>query len=351
MNWRPWRRQIERRSYTSIITQALESATVETSAARGTSAAVEVAAGLLGRELMSATVEAVPWAKRAVTRDMLAWMGRTAVREGEAVAAIVMFGDRAALIPLSDHEWHSQSIDEEQWTVRGTMSAPDSTVTRSFPRESTVYLRWSLDAIERHRGRGPVSLAGGAATLAQRAEQRLGDEANAPTAHLLPIPEGHDNAGDDEGDPLSATKAAIAKAKGAAVLLESVAGGFGDASSKPGGDWTDRKIGADPDPALVMAAKDAYHRMLSVCGVPPALVNEGSAGTALREAIRHFRMLTVEPFCRCLEDELTMRLETPVRLRLDSYALDMVGRSQVVRNLTGAGVSLDVALAAVGATD
>ena len=347
MRW-PWKPRAERRSYTSIITQALESATVQTSAARGASAALEVAAGLLARELMGATVEAAPWAKRAVTRDVLAYMGRTCVREGEAVAAITTHGEgRVSLIPVSDHEWHSREIDEEQWTLRGTMSAPDSTVTRTFSRDSVVYLRWSLDALERHRGRGPVSLAGGAATLAQRAEQRLSDEANAPTAHLLPMPEGI-GGGDGDDDPLAAMRSGISNAKGAAVLLESVMGGFGDASNRPGGDWMARKVGATPDRGLVDAAQEAYHRMLSVCGVPPALVNPGSAGTALREAIRHFRMLTVEPFCRCLQDELQTRLATPVALRLDSYALDMVGRSQVVRNLTGAGVSLDVALSAVG---
>ena len=326
MRW-PWKPRAERRSYTSIITQALESATVQTSAARGASAALEVAAGLLARELMGATVEAAPWAKRAVTRDVLAYMGRTCVREGEAVAAITTHGEgRVSLIPVSDHEWHSREIDEEQWTLRGTMSAPDSTVTRTFSRDSVVYLRWSLDALERHRGRGPVSLAGGAATLAQRAEQRLSDEANAPTAHLLPMPEGI-GGGDGDDDPARGHEVRDIQRQGRGGSLGKRHGGV-RGCIEPSGRRLDGAEGrGNPDRGLVDAAQEAYHRMLSVCGVPPALVNPGSAGTALREAIRHFRMLTVEPFCRCLQDELQTRLATPVALRLDSYALDMVGRS------------------------
>ena len=52
-----------------------------------------------------------------------------------------------------------------------------------------------------------------------------------------------------------------------------------------------------------------------------------------------------------VEHELTAKLETPVRLRFDSYALDMVSRATVVAKLTGAGVAPGVALAAVGLAD
>ena len=43
-----------------------------------------------------------------------------------------------------------------------------------------------------------------------------------------------------------------------------------------------------------------------------------------------------------------MKLESPVRLKFDSYAMDMVSRATVVAKLTQAGVASGVALAAVG---
>ena len=52
-----------------------------------------------------------------------------------------------------------------------------------------------------------------------------------------------------------------------------------------------------------------------------------------------------------VEHELTRKLETPVKVRFDSYALDMVSRATVVAKLTQAGVAPGVALAAVGLAD
>ena len=52
-----------------------------------------------------------------------------------------------------------------------------------------------------------------------------------------------------------------------------------------------------------------------------------------------------------VEHELSAKLETPVKLRFDSYAMDMVSRATVVAKLTGAGVAPGIALAAVGLVD
>ena len=43
-----------------------------------------------------------------------------------------------------------------------------------------------------------------------------------------------------------------------------------------------------------------------------------------------------------------MKLEVEVRLKFDTYAMDMVSWAQVVEKLVVAGVSLPVALEAVG---
>ena len=49
-----------------------------------------------------------------------------------------------------------------------------------------------------------------------------------------------------------------------------------------------------------------------------------------------------------LEHELTMKLETEVKLKFDAYPLDMVIRASVVNNLVRAGVPTATALPAVG---
>ena len=62
-------------------------------------------------------------------------------------------------------------------------------------------------------------------------------------------------------------------------------------------------------------------------------------------------MGTVVPLAKMLEHELSEKLETDIKLEFDSYAMDMVSRSQVVSKLVSAGVSVDVAMKSVGIQD
>ena len=71
-------------------------------------------------------------------------------------------------------------------------------------------------------------------------------------------------------------------------------------------------------------------------------------GTAQREALRRWHLGTVLPLARMVEHELSVKLGAEVRLKFDSYALDVVSRATVVHKLTAAGVALPVALDAVG---
>ena len=91
--------------------------------------------------------------------------------------------------------------------------------------------------------------------------------------------------------------------------------------------------------------------VLAACGTPPAMFVGGADGTAQREALRRWHLNLVLPLARLLEHELTMKLETDVKLKFDSYALDMVSRASVVDKLVRAGVPMTTALSAVGLLD
>ena len=130
MRW-PWQRA-ERRSYSAIITEALESAVASTSSG-ASSAAIEAAGGYLARELASATVTGPAWVQAAVTREWRAWAGRETLRQGESLSAIRVAGDgRVSLIPASDWDWRGQSVDEDQWRVRATVYQPHGSLSREF---------------------------------------------------------------------------------------------------------------------------------------------------------------------------------------------------------------------------
>ena len=92
--------------------------------------------------------------------------------------------------------------------------------------------------------------------------------------------------------------------------------------------------------------KDAFEAVLAACGTPPSLFVDAD-GTSQREALRRWHLGTVLPLARLVEHELSMKLETPVELQFDSYALDMVSRATVVAKLAQAGVPMTTALEAV----
>ena len=96
--------------------------------------------------------------------------------------------------------------------------------------------------------------------------------------------------------------------------------------------------------------KDAFDAVLAATGTPPSLFTDAD-GTSQREAVRRWHLNTVLPLAHLLEHELTAKLETPVKLKFDAYALDMVSRATVVNKLVASGVPMQTALDSVGLAD
>ena len=121
-------------------------------------------------------------------------------------------------------------------------------------------------------------------------------------------------AGDDsEDDPLAALKADVRTARGKALLVETVAAGWGEgATAAPRRDWTASRLGPSPPAALAEIRRDSFAHVLASTGTPPSLFVDAD-GTAQREAVRRWHLGTVLPLARILESELTVKLEAAVR--------------------------------------
>ena len=131
-------------------------------------------------------------------------------------------------------------------------------------------------------------------------------------------------------------------------MLETTSAGWGEGgTSAPQRDWVANRLGPQPPAVLAQLRKDSFEHVLASTGTPPALFTD-SDGTSQREAVRRWHQNAVKPLARILEHELTMKLETPVKLKFDTYSMDMVSRAQVVDKLVKAGVDLSTAMAAVG---
>ena len=212
-----------------------------------------------------------------------------------------------------------------------------------------MFARWGSTPGQPYVGTGPLSWAHTTARLQSEAERSLADEAQGPLAQLIAVPSDGGDDGDD--DPLKMLKADIRQARGKALLLETSAAAWGEGrQAAPQRDWQASRLGPMPPESMATIRKDAFEAVLAACGTPPSLFVD-SDGTSQREAVRRWHLNLVLPLARLVEHELTVKLETPVELKFDSYALDMVSRATVVAKLTGAGVAPGVALAAVGLVD
>ena len=252
------------------------------------------------------------------------------------------------LIPASSWHWEG-THDPATWTVRATAYGPSTSTTWNLPASAVVFLRWGGTPGQPYVGTGPLSWAHTTARLQSEAERSLADEVQGPLAQLLAIPS--DGGDDSDSDPLKLLKADIAGARGKALLVETSAAGWGEGrTAAPQRDWQAARLGPMPPESMATIRKDTFEAVLAACGTPPSLFID-SDGTSQREAVRRWHLNLVLPLARLIEHELTAKLETPIELKFDSYALDMVSRATVVAKLAQAGVPMATALDAVGMGD
>ena len=347
MRW-PWSKPERREAvggYTEIISRLIESQAAGTTQQASATAATEAVAGLLSRSFASATVDAPDDIAEAVSPRCLAQIGRDLIRVGESLHVLRYMNGRLLLIPASTWYWEG-GADPATWLCTATAYGPSGSSTWRVPMDSVVFVTWGSPTARPYHGLSPSSWSADTSRLMANTERSLADEAGGPVAQLLPVPQDGGDDGDD--DPLAMLRKDIRDAKGKALLVETVNAGWGEGkSAAPQADWKQSRLGPMPTDAMVALASGAFARVLAASGCSPALFDD-SDGTSKREALRQWHMGVVRPLARQLEHELSTKFESPVRLKFDSYALDMVSRATVVAKLTGAGVAPGIALAAVG---
>ena len=346
MRW-PWQK-IEKRDsdgdLSDAVVRLIEAQAAGTAADASSTAAVEAASGALSRAFTAATVEAAPWAKKAITPVVLGQVGRDLVRAGDSLHVIEVVAGTVKLIPCSSWHWEG-SHDPDTWRVRATAYGPSTSTTWHLPAAGVVFCRWGSTPGQPYVGIGPTSWAWTTARLQSEAEKALADESAGAIANFIPMPQDPD--GSDE-DPYRTLKADIADGRGKAHFVESTWSGAPDGrSSAPQGDWRPQRLGPSPTQTQAQIAQQAFERTLAACGVPPSLFISDD-GTAQREAVRRWHLGTVIPLADLVAHELTAKLETPVRLRFDNYPMDLAGRAQAFQKLVAGGMDPTKALTIAG---
>ena len=346
MRW-PWQKPEAREAvggYTQIISRLIEAQAAGTTQLASATAATEATAGLLSRSLAAAIVEG-PGAAEVVTPRCLAQIGRDLIRVGESLHVLRYMAGRLLLIPASTWYWEGDA-DPATWLCTATAYGPSGSSTWRVPQSSVVFVAWGSPTARPYHGLSPSTWAADTARLNANAERSLADETGGPVAQLLPVPQ--DGGDGDDGDVLASLKSDIKDARGKALLVETVNAGWGEGrSAAPQSDWKQQRLGPMPTEAMVALADASFARVLAASGCSPALFDD-SDGTSKREALRQWHLGVVVPMARQLETELTMKLETDVRLRFDLYNTDLAGRAGAFQKLVAGGVAVNEALATAG---
>ena len=277
--WPFTRTTIEQREapYSDLLLQAqLNDAEGDTIGASAT-AALEVAAGLVGRSLAAARVSPDSVAQ-AATADFLDLAGRSLVRLGEIVFLMDVRDGRMHLEPAGDFDVRG-AWQPERWMYRLSIYGPTSTYTRTVRASSVVHLMWSQDERRPWRGLSPLARASASGSLAGWLERRLSEEASATVGHVLPMPE------EPAKGAFDGLKASLAKLAGKTAFVESTkAGGRYERGEAPRHDWRPERLGANPPQTLQVLRGDVVRDVLAACGVPASLWADRTDGTAQRES-------------------------------------------------------------------
>ena len=261
-------------------------------------------------------------------------MGRELVRSGQSmhVISVSELGE-LELLPCSSWDFEGGDPRPSTWTVRATCNGPRGLVARTLPFAAVVFVTWGSLPGQGFTGRGPLAWAHTTARLQSETERSMADEAGGPVAQLMAIPQ--DGGDGQEGDPL----ADLRTARGRALLLETVAAGWGEGrGAAPLRDWRPERLGPMPPAAMEAIMGRGFLEVLAACGVPPGLFIDAD-GTAQRESYRRFFSLTVEPLAAMLAAELSGKLEAEIGLGFSGrFAADLSGRARAFQSMVGAGM-------------
>lgn len=328
MRW-PW--ESRQSSYTDALVAAITAnAGGQATAFPTATAALETAAGFVGRAFASAEVTAIPAVRAVLTPPVLAMIGRALITRGEIVFYIDVRDGQITLTPAETHDV-SGTPAAQDWRYQVTVGGPSGTKTYNrVPVSGVVHLTYGSEPDRPWRGVGPLQAAQLAGRLSAETTAALAAEATTPRGNLVPIPV-------DGADPTVAQlKGDLASRSFAMHLLE---GGDWGARGEGRADWVPRRLGANPPEELVTLQQNAHDQVLGACGLSPALFDVRAAGTSIREAYRQALHSTVAPLGSLVAAELTAKLETDVALGwAELRAADIAGRARAYQSLTNAGM-------------
>ena len=192
-----------------------------------------------------------------------------------------------------------------------------------------------------------MTWANGTSKLHGAVEDAMLSEASTPVVTFLPLQDVAPDALDSLRTNIEAARQK--RRRGLVMPVVSATSGSTRSQQRPLSDWQPRPIGPKQFDGNVSLRDDTALAILAACGVPPSLATGNSDGTAQRESFRRFLHSSVVPLARLVEHELSIKLDSPVRLSFDQlFAADLSGRARAFQSMINGGMSLPKAAGLAG---
>ena len=307
----------------------------------GALAALETASRLWGFGLASATVNPPSIALAAITPCVLDTIGRALCRSGESLHVISVRNGQVTLTPTSSWSVHG-SDDPASWRYRVVLSGPSTSRTITLEAASVVHAKYAPHPSRPWAGRSPLRLAVDTARAAGLLETATAGELNFTQQQVLTPRRNQGDYG------LADSLAPDTIQKIVAAFAEHVSTG---AFVIPA-DVQAQRLGPEPPDSFALLRDRFENSILSMCGIPPALVAARGTGTAMREGFRQVLHALLKPLGAILADELQAKLHPDAALSFETLrAADITGSARAFGSLVTAGLTPQSAAQVVGLDD
>ena len=303
------------------------------------SAAMEIAAGIIGRAFATATIEGDPF--KVVTPSVLMMTGRELVRRGEA--GFLIDGPPFELIPATNVYASRGTYDRGAWAYLLSLNGPSDSVSKWYLADEVIHVRINEDPASPWRGRSPFDVAKLSSETMTYAERSARDEARVPSARIGVY------AGTDDTQRAQYQK--NLSSGGVQVLstsqLQATAAGV-----EPANRYSPGTMHPDHSAGHVQLRRDSLIDLCSAAGIPASLIDSRADGGSRREGYRQLLHGTIQPMARIAQRELSEKLGADIKLSFRRLAAGDLGtRTRAVKQLTESGMTLDQALAVVQLVD
>jgi len=275
-----------------------------------------------------------------LTPEQMALIGRELTADGNSVFLIDMTGGETHLTHALEHSIIG-TANPSTWRYNLTIPGPSHTESYRALGAEVLHFRRGVDTRRPWRGRGlwdgaSITLAG-LSTLARN----LAREVSLQTEYVSQI--GSDGYGGGR-DPQEMTGRAIHTAQGGQITTS------GMPVSKQFG-WL--RKGPEPHEGQLRMMAELQPAIASAAGIPPILLSgQPIQGASIRESVRSFLTLSLNPLGRLIASELRRKLEIDVSISFERlFASDVQGRARAFAALTKGGMSVEAASRACGFDD